>query len=166
MDDSRHRPRISLAEISLSEMMTKLQICESKYGRSECSTSRDVHRCFEGSSSEDVEDRSTDDDKSGSDYADPYHFDELRRVATANDAESRTEAIGTYGRSENRSRRGDFPNRSSTVTHATKAQPNGTVSMNRVRHAGELTTLPTTATSVVNGVSKCMMSASVKLSRP
>ncbi|GMF36978.1 unnamed protein product [Phytophthora fragariaefolia] len=64
------------------------------------------------SSSEDVEDQSTDEDQSGSDYADPYHSDEHdRHVAAANDAERRTEAIGTYGRSENRGRRGDFPNR-------------------------------------------------------
>ncbi|GMF46149.1 unnamed protein product [Phytophthora fragariaefolia] len=64
------------------------------------------------SSSEIVEDRSTDDDQSGSDYADAYHSDEHdRHVAAANGAERRTEAIGTYGRSENRGRRGDFPNK-------------------------------------------------------
>ncbi|GMF33633.1 unnamed protein product [Phytophthora fragariaefolia] len=65
------------------------------------------------SSSEYVEDRLTDEDRSGSDYADPYHSDEHdRHVAAANDAERRAEAVGTYGRSENRGRRGDFPNRS------------------------------------------------------
>ncbi|GMF28152.1 unnamed protein product [Phytophthora fragariaefolia] len=112
MDDSRHTPRISLAEASLSEMMAELQVHESKYGRSERSKSRDVRRSFEDSSHEDVEDRSTDDDQSGSHYADPYHSDEHdRHVAAANDSERRTEAIGTYGRSENRGRHGDFPNR-------------------------------------------------------
>ncbi|GMF32097.1 unnamed protein product [Phytophthora fragariaefolia] len=48
------------------------------------------------SSCEDVEYRLTDDDQSGSAYADPYHSDEHdRHVAAANDAERRTEAIGT-----------------------------------------------------------------------
>ncbi|GMF56413.1 unnamed protein product [Phytophthora fragariaefolia] len=97
MDDSRHPPpRISLAEASLSEMMAELQVRESKYGRSERSKSRDMRRSLEDSSSEDVEDWSTDDDQSGSDYADPYHSDEHdRHVAAANDAERRSEAIGT-----------------------------------------------------------------------
>ncbi|GMF23075.1 unnamed protein product [Phytophthora fragariaefolia] len=112
MDDSRHTPRISLAEASLSEMMAELQVRESKYGRSEHLKSRDMRRSLEDSSSEDVEDRSTDDDQSGSDYPDPYHSDEHdRHVAAANDAKRQTEAIGTYGRSENRGRRGDSPNR-------------------------------------------------------
>ncbi|GMF29409.1 unnamed protein product [Phytophthora fragariaefolia] len=75
MDDSRHTPRISLAEASLSEMMDELQVRESEYGRSEGSKSRDMRRSLEDSSSEDVKDRSTDDDHSGSDYADPYHSD-------------------------------------------------------------------------------------------
>ncbi|GMF34584.1 unnamed protein product [Phytophthora fragariaefolia] len=112
MDDFRHTPRISLAEASLSEMMTEMQVRESKYGTSERSKSRDMRRSLENSSSEDAEDRLTDEDQSESDYADPYHSDEHdRHVAAANDAERRTEAIGTYGRSENRGRRGDFPNR-------------------------------------------------------
>ncbi|GMF23701.1 unnamed protein product [Phytophthora fragariaefolia] len=112
MDDSRHAPRILLAEASQSEMMAELQVRESKYGRSERAKARDVRQSLEDSSSEDVEDRSRDDDQSGSDYADPYHSDEHdRHVAASNDAECRTEAIGTYGRSENRGRRGDFPNR-------------------------------------------------------
>ncbi|GMF46776.1 unnamed protein product [Phytophthora fragariaefolia] len=111
-----HRPLAQIKAFSglssLSEMMAELQVRESKYGRSERSKSRDMRRSLEDSSTEDVEDRSTDDDQSGSDYADPYHSDEHdRHVATANDAERRTEAIGTYGRSENRGRRGDFPNR-------------------------------------------------------
>ncbi|GMF46117.1 unnamed protein product [Phytophthora fragariaefolia] len=84
---------------------------ESKYERSERLNPRDVRRSFEDSSSEDVEDRSTDDDQSGSDYADPYHSDEHdRHIAAANDSERQTEAIGMYGRSENRGRRGYFPN--------------------------------------------------------
>ncbi|GMF56558.1 unnamed protein product [Phytophthora fragariaefolia] len=96
MDDSRHTPRISLAEASLSEMMAELQVRESKYGRSECLKSRDMRRSLEDSSSEDVEDRLTDEDRSGSDYADPYHSDEHdRHVAAANDAERRAEAVGT-----------------------------------------------------------------------
>ncbi|GMF55661.1 unnamed protein product [Phytophthora fragariaefolia] len=96
MDDSRHTPHISLAEASLSEMMAELQVRESKYGRSERSKSRDMRRSLEGSSSEDVEDRSADEDQSGSDYADPYHSDEHdRHVAAVNDPERRTEAIGT-----------------------------------------------------------------------
>ncbi|GMF48141.1 unnamed protein product [Phytophthora fragariaefolia] len=100
--------------------MAGLQVSESKNGRSELSKSRAVRRSFEDSSSEDVEDRSTDDDQSGSDYADPYQSDEHdRHVAAANDAERQTEAIGAYA-----------------------------VSMDRVRHAEELTTLPTTVTSV------------------
>ncbi|GMF40054.1 unnamed protein product [Phytophthora fragariaefolia] len=71
---------------------------------------RDLTR--ETSASEDVEDRSTYEDQSGSDYADPYHSDEhLRHVAAANDAKRQTEVIGTYGRSENRGRREGFPNR-------------------------------------------------------
>ncbi|GMF25381.1 unnamed protein product [Phytophthora fragariaefolia] len=112
MDDSRHTPRILLAEASLSEMMAALQVRESKYGSSERSKSQDVRRSFEDSSSENVEDRSTDDDQSGYDYADSYHSDEHdRHVTAANDAERRTEAIMTYGRSENRGRRGNFPNR-------------------------------------------------------
>ncbi|GMF43181.1 unnamed protein product [Phytophthora fragariaefolia] len=95
MDDSRHTPRISLAEASLSEMMAELQVRESTYGRSERSKSRDMRRSLEDSSSEDMEDRSTDEDQSGSDYADPYHSEEHdRHVAAANDAERRTEAIG------------------------------------------------------------------------
>ncbi|GMF42185.1 unnamed protein product [Phytophthora fragariaefolia] len=61
---------------SLSEIMAELQIRESKYGRSEHSKSRDLRRSFEDSSSEDVEDRFTDDDQSGSDFADPYHSDQ------------------------------------------------------------------------------------------
>ncbi|GMF60151.1 unnamed protein product [Phytophthora fragariaefolia] len=106
MDDSRHTPRISLAEASLSEMMAELQVRESKYGRSERSKSRDMRRSLEDSSSEDVEDQSTDDDQSGSDYADPYHSDEHdRHVAAANDAERRTEAIGTFGGGESDERR-------------------------------------------------------------
>ncbi|GMF53918.1 unnamed protein product [Phytophthora fragariaefolia] len=112
MDDSHPTPRISLAETSLSEMMAELQVRESKYGRSERSKSRDMRRSLEDSSSEDVEDRLTEEDQSGSDYADPYHSDEHHRhVAAANDAERRTEATGTYGRSENRGRRGDFLSR-------------------------------------------------------
>ncbi|GMF49519.1 unnamed protein product [Phytophthora fragariaefolia] len=96
MDDSHLTPRISLAEASQSEMMAELQVRESKYGRSERSKSQDMCRSLEDSSSEDVEDRSTDEDQSGSDYADPYHSDEHdRHVAAANDAEHRTEAIGT-----------------------------------------------------------------------
>ncbi|GMF52035.1 unnamed protein product [Phytophthora fragariaefolia] len=96
MDDSRHTHRISLAEASLSEMMAELQVRESKYGRSEHSKSRDMRQSLEGSSSEDAEDQSTDGDQSGSDYADPYHSDEHdSHVAAANDAERRTEAIGT-----------------------------------------------------------------------
>ncbi|GMF16055.1 unnamed protein product [Phytophthora fragariaefolia] len=96
MDDSRHTPRISLAEASLSEMMAELQFCESKHGRSERSKSRDMRRSLNDSSSEDAEDRLTDEDQSGSDYADPYYSDEHdRHVAAANDAERRTEAIGT-----------------------------------------------------------------------
>ncbi|GMF50538.1 unnamed protein product [Phytophthora fragariaefolia] len=96
MDDSRHTPRISLAEASLSEMMAELQVRESKYGRSERSKSRDMLRSLEDSSREDAEDRLTDEDQSGSDYADPYHSDEHdRHVATANDAARRTEVIGT-----------------------------------------------------------------------
>ncbi|GMF30389.1 unnamed protein product [Phytophthora fragariaefolia] len=96
MDDSRHTPRISLAEASLSEMMAELQVRESKYGRSERSKYRDIRRSLEDSNSEDAENRSTDEDQSGSDYADPYHSDELdHHVAAANDAERRTEAIGT-----------------------------------------------------------------------
>ncbi|GMF23798.1 unnamed protein product [Phytophthora fragariaefolia] len=112
MDDPRHTPRISLAEASLSEMLAELQVREPKYGRSERSQSRDMRRSLEDSSSEDLEDRATDDDQSESDYADPYPSDEHdRHVAAANDAERRTEAIRTYGRSENLGRRGDFPNR-------------------------------------------------------
>ncbi|GMF34049.1 unnamed protein product [Phytophthora fragariaefolia] len=113
MDDSRHTPRISLAEASLSEMMAELQVRESKYGRTECLKSRDMRRSLEDSSCEDVEDRmtETDEDRSGSDYADPYHSDEHdHHVAAANDAERRAEAVGTYGWSENRGRRGGFPN--------------------------------------------------------
>ncbi|GMF15171.1 unnamed protein product [Phytophthora fragariaefolia] len=109
MDDSRHTPRNSLAEASQSEMMAELQVRESKYGRSERSKSRDVRRSFEDSSSEDVEDRSTDDDQSGSDYAAPYLSDEHdRHAAAANDSELRTEAIGMNSRSESRRRRGEF----------------------------------------------------------
>ncbi|GMF34024.1 unnamed protein product [Phytophthora fragariaefolia] len=112
MDDSRYTPRISLVEASLSKMMAEPQVRESKYGRSERSKSRDMRRSLEVSSSEDAEDRLTDEDQSGSDYADPYHSGgHDRHVAAANDAERRTEAAGTYGRSENRGRRGDFPNR-------------------------------------------------------
>ncbi|GMF26862.1 unnamed protein product [Phytophthora fragariaefolia] len=112
MDDSRYTPRISLVEASLSKVMAELQVRKSKYGRSERSKSRDMHRSLEVSSSEDAEDRLTDEDQSGSDYADPYHSGEHdRHVAAANDAERRTEAAGTYGRSENRGRCGDFPNR-------------------------------------------------------
>ncbi|GMF15067.1 unnamed protein product [Phytophthora fragariaefolia] len=71
-----------------------------------------MRRSLEDSSSEDAEDRLTDEDQSGSDYADPYHTDEHDcHVAAANDAERRAEAVGTYGRSENRGRCGDFPNR-------------------------------------------------------
>ncbi|GMF63490.1 unnamed protein product [Phytophthora fragariaefolia] len=100
MDDSHHTPSISLAEASLSEMMAELQVRESKYGRSEGLKSRDMRRSLEDSSSEDVEDRLTDEDRSGSDYTDPYHSDEHdRHVAAANDAERRAEAVGTYGRS-------------------------------------------------------------------
>ncbi|GMG16549.1 unnamed protein product [Phytophthora fragariaefolia] len=96
MDDSRHTPPISLAEASLSEMMAELQLRESKYGRSEGLKSRDMRRSLEDSSSEDVEDKLTDEDRSGSDYTDPYHSDEHdRHVAVVNDAERRTEAIGT-----------------------------------------------------------------------
>ncbi|GMF55645.1 unnamed protein product [Phytophthora fragariaefolia] len=52
--------------------------------------------CLEDSKSEDVEDRLTDEDRSGSDSADPYHSDEHdRHVAAANDAERRAEAVGT-----------------------------------------------------------------------
>ncbi|GMF53793.1 unnamed protein product [Phytophthora fragariaefolia] len=96
MGDSRHTHRISLAEASLSEMMAELQVRESKYGRLVRSKSRDICRSLGDSSSEDLKDRSTDDDQSGSDFADPYHSDEHdRHVAAANDAERRTEAIGT-----------------------------------------------------------------------
>ncbi|GMF32509.1 unnamed protein product [Phytophthora fragariaefolia] len=105
MDESRHAPRISLAEASLSEMLAKLQVRESKYGRSERPKSRDMRRSLEDNSSEDVADRLTDEDPSGSDYADPYHSDEHdRHVAPPNDAGRRTEAGGTYDRSENRGR--------------------------------------------------------------
>ncbi|GMF51243.1 unnamed protein product [Phytophthora fragariaefolia] len=48
---------------------------------------------------------------------------------------------------------------------ANMARTDVTVSMDRVRRAEELITLPTTATSVVNCVNKCTMLASVKLSR-
>ncbi|GMF24885.1 unnamed protein product [Phytophthora fragariaefolia] len=96
MDDSRHTPRISLAEASMSEMMAELQVRESKYGRSERSKPPDMRRSLEDSSNEDAEDQSPDEDQSGSDYADPYHSDEHdRHVSAANGAERRTEAIGT-----------------------------------------------------------------------
>ncbi|GMF49711.1 unnamed protein product [Phytophthora fragariaefolia] len=112
MDDSRHTPRILLAEASLSEMMAELQVREPKYGRSERSKSRDMRRSLEDCISEDAEGRLTDEGQSGSDYADPYHSDKQDcHVAAANNTERRTEGIGTYGRSENRGRRGDFPNR-------------------------------------------------------
>ncbi|GMF22477.1 unnamed protein product [Phytophthora fragariaefolia] len=112
MDDSRHTPRISLAEASLSEMKAELRVRESKYGRSERSKSRDMRRSLKDSSSEDAEGRLADEDQSGSDYAAPYHSDEHdRHVAAANGAERRTEPAGTYGRSENGGRRGNFPNR-------------------------------------------------------
>ncbi|GMF26492.1 unnamed protein product [Phytophthora fragariaefolia] len=65
-----------------------------------------MRRNLEDSSSEDVEDRSTDSDQSGSDYADPYHSDEHdRHAAAANDAERRIEAIGTFGGGESDERR-------------------------------------------------------------
>ncbi|GMF28752.1 unnamed protein product [Phytophthora fragariaefolia] len=77
-------------------MMAALQVRESQYGRSERSKSQDMRRSLGDSSTEDADDRSTDDDQLGSDYADPYHSDEHdRHVAAANDAERRTEAIGT-----------------------------------------------------------------------
>ncbi|GMF47804.1 unnamed protein product [Phytophthora fragariaefolia] len=152
MDDSRHTPRISLAEASLSEMMAELQVRESKYWRSERSKSRDMRRRLEDSNNDVVEGRATDDDQSGSDYTDAYHSDEHNRhVAAANDAERRTEAIGTYGRSENRGLRGASLTEGSTATPATKALTDVAVSMDRVQHAGELTIPSTTVSSVRNG---------------
>ncbi|GMF53853.1 unnamed protein product [Phytophthora fragariaefolia] len=71
MDNSRHTPRISLAEASLSELMAELQVRKSKYGKSERSKTRDMRRSLEDISSEDGEDRLTDNDQSGSDYAEP-----------------------------------------------------------------------------------------------
>ncbi|GMF47847.1 unnamed protein product [Phytophthora fragariaefolia] len=166
-NDSHHTSRISLTEASLSEMMAELQVRGSKYWRSECSKYRDMRRSLEDSSSEDAEDRSTDEDQSGSDYAGQYHFDEHdRHVAAANDAERRNEAIGTYGQSEHRDRRRDFPNRGSTATPATKASTNVVVSMDPGRHAGVLTPPPTTVSSVVSYASKCTTQASAKPSRP
>ncbi|GMF36217.1 unnamed protein product [Phytophthora fragariaefolia] len=167
MDDSRHTPRISLAEASLSAMMAELQVRESKYGRSERLKSRDMRRSLEDSSSEDVEDRPTDEDQSGSDYADPYHSDEHNRhVAAANDAERRIEAIGTYGRSENYGRRRDFPNRRLDRNSRDQGPDRRSRQYGRVQHAGELTIQPFTVPSVVNCASKCATPASAKLSRP
>ncbi|GMF30024.1 unnamed protein product [Phytophthora fragariaefolia] len=148
-------------------MMAELQVRESKYGRSERSKSPDMRRSLEDSNSEDAEDRSTDDDQSGSDYTDPYHSDEHdRHVAAANDAEHRTEAIGTYGRSENRGRRGDFPSRGLARNSRHQGPDRRVVGMDRVQHAGELIIPPTTVSSVVNCASKCTTPASAKLSRP
>ncbi|GMF42919.1 unnamed protein product [Phytophthora fragariaefolia] len=141
MDDSRHTPRISLAEASLSEMMTELQARESKYGRSQCSKSRDMRRSLEDSSSEDVEDRLTDEDRSGSDYADLYHSDEHER---------RAEAVGTYGRSESRGRRGDFSDRGLDRNSRDQGPDRRSRQYGRVQHAGELTTPPTTVSSVLS----------------
>ncbi|GMF49058.1 unnamed protein product [Phytophthora fragariaefolia] len=101
------------------------------------------------SSSEDAEDRLTDEGQSGSDYADPYHSDEHdSHVAAANDAERRTEAIGTCGRLKTAAVAETSPTEGSTATPATKALTGVVVSMDRVRHAGVLTTPPTTVSSV------------------
>ncbi|GMF33520.1 unnamed protein product [Phytophthora fragariaefolia] len=144
MDDSRHTPHISLAEASLSEMMAELQVREAKYGGSKYLKSRDMRRSLEDSSSEDVEDRLTDEDRSGSDYADPYHSDEHDRHAVVETS----------------------PTEGSTTTPDTKALTDVIVSMGRVQHAGVLTTPPTTVSSVVSYASRCTTPASAKPSRP
>ncbi|GMF34011.1 unnamed protein product [Phytophthora fragariaefolia] len=53
----------------------------------------------------------------------------------------------------------------STATPASKALTDVVVSLDRVQHAGELTIPPTTVSSLVNCARKCMMPASVKLSK-
>ncbi|GMF17691.1 unnamed protein product [Phytophthora fragariaefolia] len=54
----------------------------------------------------------------------------------------------------------------STATPATKTLTDVVVSMDRVQHAGVLTTLSTTVSSVVNYASKCTTPASATPSRP
>ncbi|GMF34545.1 unnamed protein product [Phytophthora fragariaefolia] len=166
MDDSRHTPRISLAEV-LSEMMAELQARESKYGRSERSKYRDMRRSLKDSSSEDVEigrkmkinreaitlTRTTLTSMIVTSRPPTTLNAELRQSGRT--AGPRTAAVAETSRAEGL-----------TATPATKALTDVVVSMNRVQHAEELTIPPTTVSSVVNYASKCTTPASAKPSRP
>ncbi|GMF25472.1 unnamed protein product [Phytophthora fragariaefolia] len=166
MDDSRHTPRISLAEASLSEMMAKLQVRASKCGRSEHSKSRDLRRSFEDSSSEDVGDRPTCDDQSGSGYGTRTTL--TRTIVMSRPPTTLCVEPRQYGHTAGRRTAAaaeTSPTEDSAATHAAKAHTDVTVSMDRVRRAGALITLTTTASSAANCVSKCMIPGSVKPSR-
>ncbi|GMF58979.1 unnamed protein product [Phytophthora fragariaefolia] len=89
-----------------------------------------MRRSLEDSNCEGAEDRFTNEDQSGSGYADPYHSDEHdRHVAAASDAECRAEAVGTYGRSQNRAVAETSPTEGSTAPPATKVLTDIVVTM-------------------------------------
>ncbi|KAG6592638.1 Eukaryotic/viral aspartic protease [Phytophthora cinnamomi] len=107
-DDSRHVPRISLAEASLADMMTELQVRGSRGGRTERSSPR--RHSYSSSESEAGNGLYSEDDQSGGDYSNDCNSeDEGGHVAAANDHERCAAAYGTYARSDHRQRKnGDF----------------------------------------------------------
>ncbi|KAG6586900.1 Eukaryotic/viral aspartic protease [Phytophthora cinnamomi] len=164
-DDSRHVPRISLAEASLADMMTELQVRGSRGGRTERSSPR--RHSYSSSESEDGNGLYSEDDQSGGDYSDDYNSeDEGGHVAAANDHERRAAADGTYARSDHRQRKnGDF-GRNVDRGNRNLGRDNREgrpVNMDRALHAEGSVTRPTTATVAASYVSKCMMSENVKL---
>ncbi|KAE9298832.1 hypothetical protein PR003_g23132 [Phytophthora rubi] len=95
-DDSRNVPRISLAEVTLSDLMTELQVRTPARGQ--------AYNDEEDDSSD--HGYSDDDRRIRGDEEFYDHEEERDHVAAASEQERRAAADGTFARSDNRSRRG------------------------------------------------------------
>ncbi|KAE8887519.1 hypothetical protein PF003_g28535 [Phytophthora fragariae] len=104
-DDSRNVPRISLAEATLSDLMTELQVRTPARGQAGRPTQT---RYTYSDEEDDPSDHGySDDDRSIRDDEEFYDSEEERdHVAAASEQERRAAADGTFARSDNRPRRG------------------------------------------------------------
>ncbi|KAE8961819.1 hypothetical protein PR001_g29921 [Phytophthora rubi] len=104
-DDSRSVQRISLAEATLSDLMTELQVRTPARGQAGRPTQT---RYTYSDEEDDPSDHSySDDDRSIRDDEEFYDSEEERdHVAAASEQERRAAADGTFARSDNRPRRG------------------------------------------------------------
>ncbi|KAE9130345.1 hypothetical protein PF010_g3883 [Phytophthora fragariae] len=104
-DDSRSVPRLSLAEATLSDLMTELQVRTPARGQAGRPTQM---RYTYSDEEDDPSDHGySDDDRSIRDDEEFYDSEEERdHVAAASEQERRAAADGTFARSDNRPRRG------------------------------------------------------------